>query len=54
MGKRNTLPRASSPDGLKARKERRVKGFVPEIQKGAHGTTRGHVPGSNNRRKIGR
>lgn len=52
--RKSTLPRVSSPKGVAARMERRIKGFNPAIPKGAHGTTKGHKPGSQNRRKIGR
>ena len=52
--KTNTLPRKSSPKGVAARQAARIKAFVPEIRKGGSGTTRGHRPGSNNPRKVGR
>lgn len=52
--RKGTLPRASSPDGVLKRQERRIKSFNPAIPKGSHGTTKGHKPGSRNPRKIGR
>lgn len=52
--RKSTLPRVHSPAGVTARQERRVKGWIPEIPKGSHGTTRSHKPGSRNPRKVGR
>ena len=50
-GRRNRLPRASSPDGVKARMELRIKGF----EKAPHDVAKGfRQPGSRNPRKIGR
>jgi hypothetical protein len=48
------LPRKSSPEGIKARQQRRLKAFVPEIPKGGSGTNRCRKPGSCNPRKVGR
>lgn len=53
-GRRNLLPRKSSPAGISIRLAGRVKHYTPDIPKGAHGTTRGHKPGSRNPRKAGR
>lgn len=53
-GRKGTLPRLSSPKGVAARQERRIKGFTPEIKKGGAGSTRAHKPGSRNPRKVGR
>jgi hypothetical protein len=53
--RRTPLPRKSSPDGVKARVERRVATFNPKIPKqSAAGYFEGHKPGSRNPRKIGR
>lgn len=44
---RNTLPRVSSPEGIEARVEQRLKAFKP--------TAKGHhKPGSRNPRKVDR
>lgn len=48
------LPRKSSPAGVKARQERRLASFTPEISKGGSGTNRCRRPGSGNPRKVGR
>lgn len=52
--RRNTLPRASSPKGVEARQQKRIKAFVPDVKKGGSGSTKCHKPGSRNPRKIGR
>jgi len=52
--RRNTAPRKSSPAGIEARVQARIKGFVPEVHKGGSGSTRCRKPGSRNPRKVGR
>ena len=49
--RRNHLPRKSSPDGVRARQELRLKGFEKLPADIARGM---HRPGSANRRKVGR
>lgn len=52
--RRNKLPRRSSPAGIAARQELRIRRFTPEIPKGGSGTNRCRKPGSCNPRKVGR
>ena len=49
--KHRTLPRKSSPEGMRARLAARIKDFVPEVSKGGSGTQRHNRPGSLNPRK---
>lgn len=53
--KRGTaLPRKSSPAGISARQERRIRGWTPKIPKGGSGYCGCRMPGSQNPRKVGR
>jgi hypothetical protein len=52
--RRNTKPRVSSPKGIAARQEARLKAFVPKVEKGGSGSYRCCKPGSGNPRKVGR
>lgn len=49
--RRGKLPRVSSPEGIKARQDLRVKGYEAVPQEMRTGYTR---PGSSNPRKAGR
>ena len=49
--RRNHLPRKSSPDGVKARQEHRLRGFEKLPNDVARGMRK---PGSANPRKLGR